>query len=410
MIIKNGQIIGKNRIYPGSLFIRDGRIEKIWEYAADESCIAWRDDAGCDEVQCDKEQCGAGETEVLDAQGCFVSPGFIELHAHGGAGYDFMDGTVEAFQEITRIHLENGATTIIPTTVSADIKQLLKLFEVYREALPQCPSMYGIHLEGPYLSPAQKGAHKAELLRLPSVEDAKLLVQEGAGILNQMTAAPELPGMRAFAEILLENGVRMSVGHSNASADIVLDAFDYGFSHVTHLYSATSTVHKEEQVVKGGVIEAAYLSDLATVELIGDGKHAAQHAMQLAVKIKGPEKIALVSDALRPAGTDVKESWLGEKLPQNRVIIEDGVAKLPDRSFFAGSIATGRMLLQKGVTHYGLSLLDTVTMMTRTPAEILGLHDKGRLEEGCAADVVIFDENYRIHNVLLGGKIVERRS
>jgi len=407
LYIKNGQIIGKDRIYPGSILIRNGRIERILEEpAGDRLSAAGGSHERCSEMTCSEAICSTDAAEILDAQGCYISPGFIELHAHGGGGYDFMDGTVEAFREITRIHLLNGTTTIVPTTVSSDFSQLLRLFEVYREAQPYCPTMYGLHLEGPYLSPAQKGAHKAEHLRLPSMEDAELLIREGKGILKRMTAAPELPGMQAFAERLLENGVSMSVGHSNASAEVALDAFAYGFSHVTHLYSATSTVHKEDQVVKAGVIEAAYLSDSATVELIGDGKHAAQHAMQLAVKIKGPENIALVSDALRPAGTDVTESWLGEKVPQNRVIIEDGVAKLPDRSFFAGSIATGGMLLQKGVSHYGLSLLDTVTMMTRTPAGILGLEDRGRLEEGCVADIVLFDASCRIRQVLLGGKCV----
>ena len=196
--------------------------------------------------------------------------------------------------------------------------------------------------------------------------------------------------------------------HSDATSDVALDAFEHGFTHVTHLYSATPSVRKINQVVKAGVIEAAYLNDEVTVELIADGKHAAVDALRLAVKVKGPDSVALVTDALRPAGTNATESWLGEKTPENRVIIEDGVAKLPDRSSFAGSVATTGMLLKKGITHYGLSILDTVKMLTETPAKILGLKDTGKLEEGYAADIVLFNKEFEVCDVILNGKIIER--
>ena len=153
-----------------------------------------------------------------------------------------------------------------------------------------------------------------------------------------------------------------------------------------------------------GVVEAAYLNDNVTVELIADGKHAAVDALKLAVKIKGTDKVALVTDALRPAGEDVTESWLGENVPENRVIIEDGVAKLPDRSSFAGSIATAATLLEKGVNHYGFSVADTVKMITETPASILGLTDRGIIKNGCRADIVIFDNELNINKVFIGGK------
>ena len=144
-----------------------------------------------------------------------------------------------------------------------------------------------------------------------------------------------------------------------------------------------------------------------TVEMIGDGKHTAVDALKLAVKIKGIEKVALVTDSLRPAGIDVKESWLGEKAPENRIIIEDDVAKLPDRSSFAGSIATTGMMLRKGVEHYGFSVEDTVRMLTETPASILKLPDKGKIEKGYAADIVIFDRSLHIQKVFIHGMLVK---
>ncbi|MBO5069068.1 MAG: N-acetylglucosamine-6-phosphate deacetylase [Roseburia sp.] len=383
ILIKNGKIVRENAIYAGNLLIRGNKIaDTDYRGETPTGCIC------------------------IDACGKYIAPGFIDIHVHGGGGYDFMDCTVEAFTHITDIHLKNGTTTIVPTAVSSSFENILKLIEVYKESQPACPTMYGLHLEGPYISPNQKGAHKEKYLHSPNREETEKLLGAGKGIIKRITAAPELDHMREFAESMLSNDVSLSIGHSDATSDIALEAFEYGFSHVTHLYSATPGVRKINQVVKAGVIEAAYLNDKITVELIADGKHAAQDALKLAVKIKGADKVALVTDALRPAGTNVTESWLGEKIPENRVIIEDGVAKLPDRSSFAGSVATSSMLLEKGITHYGLSIPDTVKMLTETPAKILGLKDKGRIKEGYIADIVLFNEKFEVCDVILNGEMV----
>ena len=381
MLILNGNVIVDGNIRKGNILTKDGIIE-------------------------DADYVGAipDECQVIDADGMYVSPGFIDLHVHGGGGYDFMDCTVEAFENISKTHLKNGATTIVPTAVSSEFESIVKLIQTYKESQKLCPNFYGIHLEGPYISKNQKGAHKEYLLHSPNAEETKRLLDEGKGIITRITAAPELDGMKEFAEVMIKNGVLMSLGHSDATSDIAKEAFENGFSHITHLYSATPTVRKINQVVMAGVVEAAYLNDNVTVELIADGKHAAVDALKLAVKIKGTDKVALVTDALRPAGEDVTESWLGEKVPENRVIIEDGVAKLPDRSSFAGSIATAATLLEKGVNHYGFSVADTVKMITETPASILGLTDRGIIKNGCRADIVIFDNELNINKVFIGGK------
>ena len=318
-----------------------------------------------------------------------------------------MDCTPEAFTGISNIHLINGTTTMVPTAVSTTLENTVELIRTYKENASKYPNFYGIHLEGPYISKAQKGAHKEHLLHAPTTEETKLLLSEGKGIIKRITAAPELDNMTEFAETMIASGVHLALGHSDATSDVALDAFKKGFNHITHLYSATTTVRKINQVVKGGIVEAAYLDDNVTVELIADGKHAAVDALRLAVKIKGTDKVAFVTDALRPAGTDVKESYLGEKIPENRVIIEDGVAKLPDRSSFAGSIATCSTLLEKGVNHYGLSLADTVKMITKTPASILGADKKGSIKNNFDADVVIFDKDYKVEKVILAGKIIK---
>ncbi len=384
LLIQNGRVISDEKIVRADVLIKDGEIA--------DAAFSGEIPKGC---------------EVIDAQGKYVSPGFIDIHVHGGGGYDFMDCSKEAFCEISKTHLLNGTTTLVPTAVSSTLENILKLIQTYKNTADLYPNFYGIHLEGPYISKNQKGAHKEHLLRSPTMEETELLISEGKGIIKRITAAPELDNMEYFAKRMLENGIMLSMGHSDATSDIALNAFQQGFKHITHLYSATPSIRKINQVVKAGVVEAAYLDDEVSVELIADGKHAAVDALRLAVKIKGTDKVALVTDALRPAGTDVKESYLGEKIPENRVIIEDGVAKLPDRSSFAGSIATTGMLLERSVNHYGLALTDTVKMLTQAPAKILGIHNKGKIEKSYIADIVVFDEKYKIHNVILNGSVIK---
>lgn len=384
LLIKGGNVIADGKITKKDVLIKD---EKIVD-----TDFSGNIPDGC---------------EIIEVNGKYVSAGFIDIHLHGGGGYDFMDCTKEAFLGISKTHLENGTTLIVPTAVSSTFENILNLIKTYKECIDECPNFYGIHLEGPFISKNQKGAHKEYLLHSPTNEEIDILLTEGKGVIKRITAAPELDNMQYFANKMKENGINLAIGHSDATSDVALKSFKDGFSHVTHLYSATPSVRKINQVVKAGVVEAAYLDDDVTVELIADGKHAAVDALRLAVKIKGTDKVALVTDALRPAGTDVKESYLGEKLPENRVIIEDGVAKLPDRSSFAGSIATSSMLLERGVNHYGLTLTDTVKMITETPAKILGIENKGKIENSFIADIAVFDENYKVEKVILNGKIVK---
>lgn len=383
LLIKNARVIFEDDILKRDILVKDS-------YIADTSFSGVIPD----------------DCEIYDANYNYLSPGFIDIHIHGGGGYDFMDCTEQAFKSISDIHLKNGSTTIIPTAVSSDFESTLKMIESYKKYEYECPNFYGIHLEGPYISAEQKGAHKEKYLHSPTDEEIKRLLDVGKGVIKRITAAPELDNMENFAKKMRENGVHLSIGHSNATSDIALEAFKNGFSHITHLYSATPSIRKINQMVVAGVVEAAYLSDETTVEMICDGKHAAVDAVKLALKIKGIDKVCMVSDALRPAGTDVKESYLGERTPENRVIIEDGVAKLPDRSSFAGSIATGGILLKKGVEHYGISLVDTVKLLTSSPASIVGMNDRGQIKDGLLADFVIFDESLNICNVIKKGRVV----
>ncbi len=386
LLIKNGSVVSQGKIVKKDILINRGIIiDDDFKGKVDEKCT------------------------VMDAQGCYVSAGFIDLHLHGGGGYDFMDLDVQAFKKISYIHLINGTTTMLPTAVSTEFANIIKLIEVYRQVEKDCGNFYGLHLEGPFISKNQKGAHKEYLLHSPSNEEIDTLLSKGFDVIKRITAAPELENMEMFSRKMVENGILLSIGHSDADSDKAKEAFKNGFSMITHFFNATTSVRKINQKVVAGINEAALLDPDVYIEIIADGHHTAVEAVQLAVKLKGADKVALVTDALRPTGLDVKESYLGEKTAENRVIIEDGVAKLPDRSSFAGSIATSNTLLKKGVMHYGFSLTDTVKMLTETPAAILKLMDKGVIKKGYFADIVVFDKELNVTDVILKGEIVKKQ-
>lgn len=383
LLVKNGAVVGEGRICKKDILINHGKIiDSDFTGKLPDNC------------------------KILNADDCYVSAGFIDLHVHGGGGCDFMDLSAEAFRKISYTHLINGTTTMLATAVSAEFKNVVKLIEVYKRAKDHCPNIYGLHLEGPFISKKQKGAHKEYLLHAPSVDETDALIQYGSDVIKRITAAPELDNMDYFCSKMRENDILLSVGHSDADSSAVKRAFKQGFSLITHFYNATTSVRKINQKVVAGINEAALLDSNVSIELIADGMHTAVEAVQLAVKVKGTDKVAFVTDALRPTGLNVSESYLGEIIPENRVIIEDGVAKLPDRSSFAGSIATSNTLLQKGVNHYGCTLLDTVKMMTQTPAAILKLSDKGLIRNGYVADVVVFDKQLHVNHVILNGEVI----
>lgn len=391
-MIRNGAVVLPDRILP------------VGEYAV------LVDGDHIEAIQkCNRKSDFATDT-VIDARDGWILPGFVDVHCHGGGGFDFMDGTAEAFLQIQAIHVRHGTTAIAPTAVACSLAELGHLFRICREVLTtdhQGADLIGLHLEGPYLSIAMKGAQPESEIRLPDITETRQILDAGQGIICRWSAAPELPGSKSFAEQVRQAGICLSVAHSEATCPDIQQAFDWGFHSITHLYSSTTSVRKINQIVQAGIVEAAYLLDDMIVELIGDGKHVPKELMQMVHKLKGPDKVILVSDAMRAAGTAVLESHLGKIKPENRVIIEEGVAKLPDRSFYAGSIATGDLMLRNAVQHNKLPLPDAVRMMTLTPARLVGIdRRKGSLEPGKDADIVIMDRNLKVHTVLVRGRTV----
>lgn len=346
---------------------------------------------------------------VIDARGLYLSPGLIDIHTHGAGDADFLDGTKEAFLTAARAHARFGATTIVPTATSGTREEMLLMGRAYESACRVNDSgadMPGLHLEGPYFSMEQCGAQDPRYVRAPRREEYEAILDACKHILR-WSAAPELPGALEFAGILKKRGIVAAIGHSNAEFSEVLAAVEAGYRHVTHLYSCMSTVHRKNAYRYGGVVEAAYLMDELTVEIIADGCHLPAELLKFVYKFKGPDRTALITDSMRGAGMpDGAVSILGSRQNGQQVLLENGVAKLMDRSAFAGSTATCDRLVRNMVNLAGASLADAIRMATATPARIMGFTDRGTLTEGKRADFVLFDENIHVFRTIVGGRTV----
>lgn len=389
LAIINGVLVRPTRIEHGMTVVcGNGRIETI---VPDEAFSPLRDD------------------EVIDAAGRYVSPGFIDMHVHGGGGHDFMDGTVEAFLAIAKTHAHYGTTTMVPTTLTCTNEELFRVFDVFREASARNEDgarMLGLHLEGPYFSPNQCGAQDPGYLKNPSREEYESILDAAPEIIR-WSVAPELEGALEMGRALRKRGILASVAHTNAVYDEVERAYEAGYTHMTHLYSAMSTVTRRNAFRYAGALEAAYLLDNMTVEIIADGIHLPKALLQFVHKFKGADRTALCTDAMRGAGMPDGESILGSLKNGQRVIIEDGVAKLPDRSAFAGSVATTDRLVRTMVSEAEIPLVEAVRMMTLTPARILGISaDSGSLDVGKRADMVLFDNHVHVSTTIIEGDVV----
>jgi N-acetylglucosamine-6-phosphate deacetylase len=347
--------------------------------------------------------------DVIDAKGNYISPGFIDIHIHGGGGHDFMDGTEEAYLKIAELHATYGTTSMAPTTLTCAKEDLLKAIDLYKTANlknTKGAQFIGLHLEGPYFALSQSGAQDTRYIRNPDVEEYKEVIAHG-NIIKRWSVAPELPGAVEMGKYLKSKGIIAAVAHTDAIYEEVLEAVENGYSLATHLYSAMSGVTRRDTYWYAGVIESAFLIDAMDVEIIADGIHLPPPLLKLVYKIKGPDRIALITDSMRAAGMPEGDSILGNKYTGLKVIVEKGVAKMADRSSFAGSVATTDRLVRTMVQMADIPLIEAVRMISKTPATIMGTENsKGSLTEGKDADVVIFDENINIKITMVNGNIV----
>lgn len=345
----------------------------------------------------------------IDANGKYIAPGFIDMHIHGGGGYDFMDGDVNSFLKIAETHVKYGTTAMCPTTLTSELSNLLQTLDNYEEAnkLNTSGSQFlGMHLEGPYFSKNQCGAQDPRYMRNPDPEEYKKVLYHSHSI-RRWSAAPELKGALEFGRYLKSLGVIAAIAHTDAIYEEVLEAFESGYTLATHFYSAMSGVSRRNAFRYAGAIEAGYLIDEMDVEIIADGIHLPPPLLKLVYKIKGASRTALITDAMRATGMPPGKSILGNINDGLEVIVEDGVAKLMDRTAFAGSVATADRLVRTMVKDADVPLLEVIQMITSTPARILGVGDrKGSILEGKDADIVIFDTDINIGMTIIKGEVI----
>lgn len=379
-VIKNGNVVFPNGIYKTDILVENGIIKNIG--ALQEDC------------------------EIVNAEGMFVAPGLIDIHTHGGNGHDYMEGTLEAFREATSLHLGHGVTSIVPTTVAADINYTIEFLRRFDEIKdnPEIPvHLLGVHLEGPYLSLKQKGAIPAQYIKNPMPEEYLRILDASPNILR-WTIAPELEGAYELGDELFRRGINASIGHSSAEDFHVHQAVQHGFQSVTHMYSMTSSIVRINCYRHPGINEAAYLEDELYLEAIADGHHLPDTLLKLMIKNKTYDKIILVTDSMSAAGWGDGLFYLGNPEDHHQVLIKNGVGFMPDMSSFAGSVACGDQLIRT-MLRIGVPLYEAIKMMTLNPAKLLNIsHKTGSVQIGKQADIILFDSEVNIFKAYVSGK------
>ncbi len=374
--IKSDKIIIGNSLYNGNIYVENGKIVDVTDK----------------ELDC---------SECVDYTGKYVSAGFIDMHTHGAGGYAFMNSTVDDVVNGCNFHLAHGTTTIVPTISAGEFETMKKAvinIDKAKKEKSLKSNVLGAHLEGPYLSKNQAGAQCPTFITPPQKEDYKNLIKEYKDSVTRWTYAPENDENGEFCKFLNENGVIASAGHTDAKYKDMKLAIKNGCNLITHLYSCTSTITRDHGFRSLGVIETAYLEDGMYVEIIADGKHLPPELVNLIIKLKGQDKVALITDSLEIAGTDIKEGVMSG----TEFIVEDGVCKLKDRTAFAGSVSTADVLIRVMTKECGYDIPFAVKMMTEIPAKILGVN-KGKIETGKDADIIVFDDDINIQGVYVMG-------
>jgi len=347
----------------------------------------------------------------IDASGYYIAPGYVDLHVHGGAGADFMDGTRAAFETIVAAHLRHGTTSIVPTTTVARHDQLLAVLELCRswrrDRRPGAARVLGAHLYGPYFNYDARGCHPGEGIR-PPVESEFSEYLEYADSLVTATVAPELPGAEAFVRECESRGVRTNVGHSQATFAQMSAAVGWGVRHVDHLYCAMSDKTKLRQQqpypMQGGVLEATLYFDELTTEVIADGKHLTADLLLLALKIKGPERLALVTDCNRALDLPDGEYLFGPTDGGEPFIRRDNVGVMPDGQALASGVCGMDHMVRTFHALTGRPVWEVIRLATLTPATIAGHdHEVGSIAVGKRADLLLLDRELNIRGVFVDG-------
>ncbi len=386
MLITNADIVLPERVMHGSLRITSGLIADVSEHIAPQP----------------------GE-EIMDADGMIVMPGVVDCHTHGSGGYDFMDGTEEEAEEAALSLAKHGTTACLPTSLTSSDDDLFLFLRNIRKARDagRGARILGVHLEGPYFDMEMKGAQDPRYIRNPDPSHYYRILECADGLIRRWTVAPELPGAMEFIRTLSGMGITVSCGHTAATYDQISEAYDSGASELTHFYSGMSSIVRRGGFRVLGAVEAGYLIDDMYAEIIADGMHLPPELLEFIFRFKRKDRIVGCSDSMRGAGMPEGPSILGPKSNGTAVIIEDGIAKMPDRTCFAGSVATGERMVQTLVLTMGMTPEDAAAILSLQPARTIGMDSSiGSIEKGKNADLLLFDSSMKLRSTLIGGSVV----
>jgi len=340
--------------------------------------------------------------EVIDLNRNYLAPGFIDLHVHGARGRDTMEASAEAFRTVCDFHASGGTTSLLLTTATAPLDEILKVLEAVRDCRSAIMQIGGVHVEGPFISRAKGGAQRGEFMQEPSPDAVRRLLQY-AEVIKRVTIAPELPGALEAIETFHKRKINVSGGHSDAWDQDARAAFDRGMRSVTHTFNCMSSARRRGIYRAAGLLEFALSTAEISCELIADGHHVSSTLMKMLYRAKRADGICLVTDATAGAGlADGSEfSLLGRDC-----MVENGVCLLADRSALAGSAARMVELVRTMVDEVNVPLGEAVAMATENPARAIDLQSKGRLVVGADADFVVLSPQLDVMQTFIGGEEV----
>ena len=378
MIFTNGRLVFPDRIEDGLLLrVAAGKIAEIGP-----------------------EMTGRGE-EAIDLAGNYLAPGFIDLHVHGALGRDTMEGTAEAFRAICDYHAGGGTTSLLLTTVTAPIEQIAAVVRQIEAAGENIPQLRGAHVEGPFISPEKHGAQAAEFIVEPREELVTRLLQESPAI-RRVTLAPEVPGALDLISRLTNAGIASSGGHSNAWEEEARAGFGRGMRQVTHTFNCMSSLRRRAGERVAGLLEFALSEPEIFCELIADGQHVGTTLMRMLYRAKGAAGICLVTDATAGAGLPNESRFM---LGGAECVVRDGACWMADGSALAGSAVRMIDLVRRMAEEVGMPLHEAVRMGTETPARAMGWKNKGVLEVGRDADLVVLSPELEVIAAYFGGQL-----
>jgi N-acetylglucosamine-6-phosphate deacetylase len=346
-----------------------------------------------------RQETGARGEKVVDLEGNYLAPGFVDLHVHGAVGRDTMEASAEAFRAVCDYHASGGTTSLLLTTASAPLDAIVDVLKTARDCRSSDRQIAGVHVEGPFLAKTKRGAQREEFICEPNPGSIARLL-EFADVIKRITLAPELTGALDALEKFSARGISVSGGHSDAWEEESRAAFDRGLRSVTHTFNCMSSARRRGVHRVAGLLEFALSEPEINCELIADGHHVLPTLIKVLYRAKGAGGISLVTDATAGAGLPDGSHY---SLYGNDCIVEQGVCLLADRSALAGSAACMKDLVRTMVDDVDVPLHEAITMATLNPAEAIGLKNKGRIETGADADLVVLSHDLKVLKTFVAG-------